>query len=465
MNKVISFLLLAVCLCACHDINFSQQLSPKPSGASAVIKQTSSLRDVLAKENNFISLENFFGIALSERINYPETISVDQPDFKIRGSAYTWDFSEGVIVISTANFYLNNSVSLTIEQGLAENVAGLRKRILAGLKAELLSQTPIKTGEYSGVKLDFSLPSGKKIKTRLYAIDGIRYDQLLAVINSDSNNNETEKIIEQTFDTFKILSQTDVNAEIKRKAEAATPVALPQEAIGKISKPDTKNDNLKGKVKNIFDETEGLSGKAHPKGRFATEEDFFNKEGNRVKNIHYDYRGNPDKITVYGYLDGAKVSKSAYLRYEYNPPAPLPIPVPFETVQKKRDLRYEYKYVNKYDEKKRLKESLLCSNDGELIGRDVFNYDDNKGEKITYNKQNVITYKTNYTLDDKGNLVEGVSTRIRTQGEEKYEIRYRYDEFDAHGNWIKRTILKPVTKDEKTTFEPTSIEYRKISYY
>jgi hypothetical protein len=66
-------------------------------------------------------------------------------------------------------------------------------------------------------------------------------------------------------------------------------------------------------------------------------------------------------------------------------------------------------------------------------------------------------------LDDKGNRVEWTIFEVR-DGTISSKLSYVY-EFDAKGNWIKRTSSKWVTKDGRSYYEPENVYYRKIMYY
>ena len=67
------------------------------------------------------------------------------------------------------------------------------------------------------------------------------------------------------------------------------------------------------------------------------------------------------------------------------------------------------------------------------------------------------------TLDEKGNQIEETSFETRDGSiRDKYSRTY---EFDARGNWIKRTTSKWVTKDGKSYYAPAYVDYRTITYY
>ena len=52
-----------------------------------------------------------------------------------------------------------------------------------------------------------------------------------------------------------------------------------------------------------------LDGNGSPREKRDRSSDVYSESGALVKNIWYDYRGNPFNVSVYGYLSGKRVSK------------------------------------------------------------------------------------------------------------------------------------------------------------
>jgi hypothetical protein len=67
-----------------------------------------------------------------------------------------------------------------------------------------------------------------------------------------------------------------------------------------------------------------------------------------------------------------------------------------------------------------------------------------------------------YILDDKGNPVK--ETIFGGDGSLTGKQAYTY-EFDAHGNWTKRTTFEVKNKDGRDQPEPLFVQYRTITYY
>jgi hypothetical protein len=158
--------------------------------------------------------------------------------------------------------------------------------------------------------------------------------------------------LSNTFDTFKLISQAEVEAELQRKFEAMKPPALPQEPVVTKEKTDAQDENLKGKVKRIVAESEDLSGTWSVQGRKPSSVTYFNEKGNYVERDLYDSQGKPFQITMYGYIDGKRVSNSKTTNYEYDPP-PMAMPKSkTDEPVKKSDPRYEYSFEYKYEDGK-----------------------------------------------------------------------------------------------------------------
>ena len=194
---------------------------------------------------------------------------------------------------------------------------------------------------------------------------------------------------------------------------------------------------MKGKVKSVTQTQEDLSGTWVTKGIKMSSETFYGENGNRVKYIYYDYRGNPSNILVYGYLDKMRVSKSGFINYPYNPPPMMMMPSDEKVVpEKPADNRYSVKYEYKYDDKKRLKESVGYRNNGEIINKTVYSYDGNKLEQSTFNKDGKLYGKTIDLIDDRSNIIE--HTYVYLDGSKPDSITVNtYDSFDEKGNWIR----------------------------
>jgi hypothetical protein len=369
-----------------------------------------------------------------------------------------WRLREGLVLITFHDF-LDPNFSLTTEQNFADYFAGVRDSISAVTKAKLASSSPIKLGQHRGYRFTFELPNGKKEIVKTFYVDKRAYS--LLAIPSDAPDSET--LIAKAFDTFEIIPQGNVDANLQRRVEAATLAALPQGPVAPKEKSDAKDDGLRGKVKTVTEESEDLSGTWGTQGRKTSSIEEYNELGNKTKRIGYDSQGKPFQITVYGYLDGARVSKSQIIEYDDDPP--LMVPGAASAAAKPRDSRYEYKYAYKYVGG-RLNERQLIHNNGEKGMRYVTNYQGDLMEELVYDDKGELNMKFLYKLDGKGNEIARAEVdvlKIYGGVDEHYSLRY--ESFDEHGNWTKKITAKLVNEGGKQTYKDWYVTYRSIKYY
>jgi hypothetical protein len=169
---------------------------------------------------------------------------------------------------------------------------------------------------------------------------------------------------------------------------------------------------LHGRVKTVIRESEDLSGTWSVQGRKPSGTDYYSGRGNLTKVEFCDYKGNLSEITVYGYLDGARVSRRKSIEREYNPP-PMIIASPPGATRPKFDPRYSNKFTFQYDDRKRLIEKAWYLNNGELTIRYVYKYSGNRREEFVYTSDGSLNQHYLSILDPKGNEIEETSFKTR----------------------------------------------------
>jgi hypothetical protein len=270
-----------------------------------------------------------------------------------------------------------------------------------------------------------------------------------------------ETLAFKVLDSFRILTEDQANEALKQKAAEAEPSPLPQEPVLARVRSDAEDEGLRGNVKTVFTESEDLSGTWSVQGRKPSWLEYYDSLGNLTKRDFYDYKGNLSEITVYGYLDVGRVSRSKRIEREYNPP-PITLGPPTGPAPKP-DARYSNKFTFQYDEQKRLTEKSWFMNNGELQIRYVYKYSGNQVEELLYSADGSLNQRYLAILDGKGNKTERTSFETGNGAvRDKYSYTY---EFDAHGNWVKQTTSKWMTKDGKSQYVPAYIYYRTIAYY
>ncbi len=409
-----------------------------------------------SSSQSFTSLDGRFVISLPEEVDAYQPISLKTPTGTATGQGYSWRTAEGQFTVMYLDMPdpLNNPNAANL---LLDQVCEQALTQVTAAKGKLIKENSITLSAHPGRELKVELPNGL-MTVRVYLVSNRLYQLMLA----QAPNQPQGAIALKALDSFKLLTPADAEAALKKKIADATPAPLPQEPVAKKLKSDAEDDRLKGKVKIVASEDEDLSGTWSVAGRKPSSTSYYNQQGNMVKHELYDYRGNPMNITIYGYIDGDRVSNHKSIKYEYNPP-PMMAPPAAAQSQQKRDQRYSWKYKYKYDDKGYLVEKLLYGNDGNLRMRYVYNLKDNQLEELAYSSDGSLNQRYLSILNDKSNEIERTDFDVKN-GSVRNRYSYEY-EFDSTGNWIKKTTRKWVTKDGKSVSEPAWITYRNITYY
>lgn len=405
----------------------------------------------------FTSLEGRFTIDLPQQVSGFRGITTETPKGRITlGDAYSWRLP-----------YTQYEIGY-IDPTLAPNFSGDGKAFVDHVAAALAEQMATKNGKLlSNVEITMAGGYAREVKfefpdffnvQRIYFVNQRMY-QVAVGFKKDTYLPEA---IVRILDSFKVLTPSDVIAAQQKQIVEASPSPLPQEPVAKKLKSDAEDEGLKGRAKTVFTESQDLSGTWSVQKRKPSAMEYYNEQGNLTKRESYDYMGNLSDVTVYGYLDGDRASHFKSIEHEYNPPPMMIAPAPGGE-KPKYDPRYSHKFKFKYDDRGRLVETVWNGNDGKLWLRYVYNYKGNQKEELVYSADGSLNQKYLYTLDDKGNETDEVNYNIKDDSiRSKYSYVY---EFDAKGNWIKRTTSEWAKKDGKESLEPAWITYRTLTYY
>lgn len=456
MFKKIYILLIALFL---SSSAFAQPPPPaapaKTNSENSKVSPWDSIKDLPAK-SPFVSLEGRFSIAFNKDIQGFAALSPKQLGIQATGMQFTWIFQEGESFLMFVDFPESELKGTNEElKKVSGNLSGAVLKSYP--QAKMTEDKFFEFGDVPASQADFEMGKDKYIIQRLYLVKNRLYR-----IVSIFQNAENAKFLNQTFDTFKLISQDAVDSEMQKKFEALKPLALPQEPVAPKEKSDAEDENLKGKVKKIVQDSEDLSGTWSVQGRKPSSVTYFNEKGNYVERDLYDSQGNPFQITMYGYIDGKRVSNSKMTNYEYSPPIMALPKGKVEEIVKKADPNYEYSFEYKYETGKMTEKQLVFSN-GKKGLRYVSNYDGNQVEKLVYTEKGELNQKYLVTLDKDGNEIEKTSYGVtKIYPDQKY--RYTY-EFDEKGNWIKKITSKETTENGVTSFKPSSVTYQTITYF
>ncbi|HET6976950.1 MAG TPA: hypothetical protein VFI24_11540 [Pyrinomonadaceae bacterium] len=405
----------------------------------------------------FVSLEGRFSIALPKQISGFRPLALDSPAGRMRGDAYNWTMKEGNYIAG----FVDSPQSMENPDSIARLFAGIRDGLAAWATSKggkLAGERQMMFDKHPGLEMKLEFPE-RVLWQRFFVVSNRVYEVLL---NLTTDQRPNEAVAVKVLDSFKILSEAEVSAALKAEAAAAEPAPLPQEPVVARVGSDAADDSLRGAVKTVAEYVEDWTGTWSTQGRKPSSTKAYNKGGNLTRAEQYDYKGNLSSITVYGYLDGARVSSDKSIERNYNPPPIVSRAAP-GAVEKKSDSRYSNKFTYRYDEQKRLIEKTVFFNNGDTAYRSVYKYSANQSEYLSYSREGALNQRFLYTLDDKGNEVEKTEFKA-SDGSVREKYSYAY-EFDAQGNWIKRVVSKWVTKDGKSYFAPQYAEYRTITYY
>ena len=424
------------------------------------ITQAASLAN-LKGDDHFSSIEGRFTIALPKSISGFSALTPALMGINASGAQFQWRLREGFVIVSYHDF-LDPNFQVKTEQDFVNYFGGVKAGFFDTLKAKLISEQNIKLDGYRGQKLVLELPSGLKIVTRTFYVDKRNYTFFAGASEGVAN---AETLISNALDSFALVSQSKIDADKLKSIESSTPAPLPQEPIVPKEKTDAQDENLNGKVKTVTKEDQDLSGTWTSQVRHFSSIEDYNEKGNLIKQISFDSSGNPFEITVYGYLNGARVSKYNSIRYEYDPPPMMLSTGPSKPDTKPRETRISYSYGYKYKDGK-LVEMQMFHNDGVPGMRYTYTLKGNILENLVYDEKGKLNQKYVSKLDERGNEIEETNVDVfpsQTYGDRKYVTKY--DSFDENGNWTKKTKSKYVMENGKEVLKPWYVSFRTITYF
>ncbi len=408
---------------------------------------------VTTSKETFSSVEGRFSIALpkSHHIYIAKN-----------GGMFQWRLNEGYYFIGYTERQQNIEFSNKTEEKALQVAEEYSLEIAKSLfknSPTRATQTnkPIKFEGHKGIEFRNVMPKGLSI-IRVFWVKNRAYIEAVFLIDEQQKHEATAL---QVFNSIKLLKQEDADAIIKKKVEEATPKPLPQTPFVESVRPNAEDVKLKSNIKSIVTEWQGLSGKSADRPRRLSSEMYYNEQGSLIKEIRYNYAGLPFLIDVYGYIDNKSVSKHGFIKYESD----LHINFEFPCGKiKKPDPRYDEWFEYKYNEKNNLIEaSAYCSN-GKLNSRSVTSYNGNIREVKLYNQYGELDMRVVLILDAERNALEVTYFGMPEEGWETKRI-YKYEKFDAKGNWTRRIETAKEIHNGQIKEEWASYHFRTITYY
>jgi hypothetical protein len=458
-GTVVIFLATGIAQSALGQGPPAPQASPSqtPSTSTLVGEATRNQPPSVVGGGKFVSLEGRFSVSLPQRNHGVHGLALSTPFGVARGDGYEWRMKEASFIVG----YADAAQPVDIPEVAKQVFESLRedfKKIAGANNGLVWKEKQIELGTHQGIEQRLDLFSGVMVQ-RTYLVSRRLYQEVMVV---KTTQRDYEGLASKVLDSFKILDESEVSAKLTEEVAKAEPSPLPQQPIAQRVGSDASDNGLHGRVKTVLEESQDLSGTWSVQTKKRNSLENYNEQGNLMRRERYDYKGNLDDITVYGYIDGNRVSQSKTISREYNPPPVKINPAPGAS-DKESDPRYQTKFAFKYDAQNRLIEHSWFRSNGERFLRYVYNYTGNQLEKLVYTEDGTVNQRSISTLDNKGNEIEKTSFDPR-DGAPGAKYSYVY-ELDARGNWTKRTTSTMVTKDESSQPEPLYVHYRKITYF
>lgn len=402
----------------------------------------------------FVSTFGRFSIALPNPTAFGP-LTIPTPLGNARGNLFQWETKEATFGVGYGDAAQPLDGPVATKQ-FFDTATERFNKVASANSGSVAAVKQLTLDKHQGIEQRVDLFTGEVIQ-RTYIVSRRVYEVVAVLKNSQQ---VYESLALGVLDSFKVLTEADVQAKATQEAAKAEPSPLPQTPVAQRAGSDAIDEGLRGNVKTVTSETQDLSGTSSVPGRKRNSFETYNEQGNKLRTEFYDYQGNLDRIFVYGFIDGSRVADSRTIEHEYNPPrgsAPPPA-----STGKKSDPRYHYKFDFKYDDKKRLIEKTWIQNNGDVWLRYVYKYSGNQMENLVYGADGSVNQRYLYKLDDKGNQVE--QTIFERDGSIRVKRSFTY-EFDGKGNWTKRSTSQVVMKDGRAQLEPASVQFRTITYY
>jgi hypothetical protein len=259
------------------------------------------------------------------------------------------------------------------------------------------------------------------------------------------------------LDSYQSWTRDEMTEE---KIRQATPQPLPGCPPGVPPVSDVFQQGLNGKVKSI----QVVNEKGDPAAvrRVLVEKAEFDSDGKLLRKYNFQSTdGRPETVTVYGCIDGKRVSKTGDVPYEdrftgYGPPPPGAKP---------RDPRYSTAYEIRLDPQRRISEQLTFGSDTFAYTTSKYEYTQGRVEIVaTDNLDKRVSKRTTQIFDKKGHLTSMISRSFGSRGDE-WRNTYRVLTRDAKGNWTKRSGKYERFEYDRLEDVSNFTEVRTITYH
>lgn len=381
-----------------------------------------------------------------------------------KGIQYSWRLNEGYFFVGMEErgYEVENSDRFEDETvSVADSLLNDIRRGLFSSKYEILNVQKQENRYLSHRSFEFKIQMTDTIAVIRVFWNKNRAYKLGLLLTKEQMHFEDRAL--QVFETLKLHSKSSLDDLVAQKVKEHTPKPLPQSSRTIRPSTDALDENLKGKVKTIFEEVQFISGDKKGRPKRLDKEYYFDQVGNLTKYVDYDdTTGLPFQIKVFGYIDRKRVSRTGTIFYGNELRGIAMVGPPGR--QKRRDNRFDNQYRYKYDRSGRLIEKTVFDNAGAIWTKSVFKYLDDSVETSVYDQAGAVNMRSTTKLDDKGNRVLSTYYNSPVAGWDSiYSIEYL--EFDKEGNWLKQNLTLSRRFQGILKEEWTMTKVRKITYY
>ena len=402
----------------------------------------------------FVSLDGRFSVSLPDPSD-PRRVRMSTPFGDAPARQYEWKTKEAGFGVAYTDIHQLIKQPEAVNKFFDEAAEHFTQRALAN-GGNTRATKKLTLDERPGIEQRADLPNATIIR-RLYLVSRRIYE-ITVVVQKSQRKYENNAL--SVLDSFKLLTESEITDEALKAGPA-----LPQTPEAPRAGSDADEEGLRGPVKSVRTEIQYLVETPFTRNGTRSSITTYNEKGNRLRKESFDFKNNLDLITVYGYVDGRRVSASKSIDREYG----LPVGtgggigggghVPSN---RKKDTRYDHWFEYKYDEKKHLVEQAEFVSNGDFLERSVYKYEGNQKEELVYSADGTLRRRDVYILNDKGDETE--RTYFDSAGKILSKFSYTY-EYDSKGNWTKRTNSQIEGSERLRQLNPPSIHLRTITYY
>ena len=410
--------------------------------------------------DQFVSGEYRFTVGLPAKPTERSESNIEILEYDVFGEYIRWNDVPGTFVSFEVYDVSGENPVLTAAEKV-KVIAEYKKANVAEFKklGVMTQEAPFAFGAIKGTEVKGILTTSKLVVRMFFLKDR------LFVLSASKTSAPDFSWHLQVLNSFRILTKSEYIAALLHEN---TPEALPQTPRPVRPANDVAHADLKGKVRVIVEEQQ--ESPKSPREQFS--ETHYDPEGYLVRQITYD-SGYPNEVTVWGWIDGMRVSHYNFLSYpsgegpnekeiiQMIESAPAGSGDPVAAVEKNaRDPRYMTRYEFKYDAQNRVAETKQFGNDGELDSTGNTTYGPNT-RTTEYNDDGGKTRRVE-TIDLSGNVIE--EKFFGSDGKLEYNYLYKYT-LDAKGNWIIRRQSEKKILKGKSVIKPGPTHFRTIAYY